>query len=154
MFLGLGWLVTLSVGGCRFESRIPESSPKDDNALQTVTTGFYRALAVDDTTALEAITFGSATVLLAAGHSEPSLIARRALPSIPERRTLPPGVRLVRTEIHPDGDFAVVRAVVAAQDGGRGGEFEASDWLTIARRGGEWRIAHILLGPWRIRTAP
>jgi hypothetical protein len=63
-------------------------------------------------------------------------------------------VRLIRTEIHPDGDFATVRAVVATLDGPDGSEFEAGDQFALARRAGGWRIASILLGPWRIRSAP
>jgi hypothetical protein len=34
------------------------------------------------------------------------------------------------------------------------GDYEASDLLSFARRDGVWRIAHVMLGPWRLRSAP
>ena len=146
--------LALGVGACQFSTRPPGEAQKDDTALQAVAVSFYRALAKGDSPALDSITFGAATALLAVGHSPPSLIAWRALGSIPERRTQAPGVRLVRTDIRPDGDFAVVRVVIAAQDPTSPSEFEATDVLTVARRAGTWRIAHVVFGPWRLRTAP
>ena len=149
-----GALLLLALCGCRFETRQPDGRAGDDVAVEAATATFYRALAAEDSAAIRTAAMGAATVLVVAGRSAPSLVGWRALLDIPERRTVPGGVRLIRTEIRVDGDLASVQAVIAGREGSDAGEFEASDLLTLARRDGEWRVAHALFGSWHPRTAP
>lgn len=142
------------VAGCRFEERPPNGSRRDDAALQSVATAFYKSMGGHDTTGLRAAVFPAATMIVDGGRNAATLVPVRTLLDLPERRTARGGVRIVHTELRADGDVATARVTVAAQGPGDDGEFEASDFLTLARRDGSWRVAHAVLGPWRPRSAP
>lgn len=142
------------VAGCRFEERPPNGSRRDDAALQSVATAFYRSMGGRDSSGLRAAVFPAATMIVDGGRNAPTLVPVRTLLELPERRTAKGGVRIVHTELHADGAVATARVTIAAQGPGDEGEFEASDFLTLARRDGGWRVAHAVLGPWRPRSAP
>lgn len=147
-------LATLAVVGCHFEDRAPSGARVEDAALQQVVTSFYVALARHDTAAFGAAVFPAATVLIDGGRNPVTLVPVHTLFDVPGRRTDRNGVRVIHSELRSDGDLATARLQVAVE-GARGqGDYEASDLLSFARRDGVWRIAHVMLGPWRLRSAP
>lgn len=144
----------LSLPGCQFEYRAPSGARGEDTVLQGLPMAFYRAMGNHDTSAFARAVFPAATVLVDGGSNPVTLISARALLDVPGRRTDDGGVRLVRSEMRADGDLATARVVIAVDSKVGLGEYEASDLLTLARRDGAWRIAHAVLGPWRLRSAP
>lgn len=144
----------IAVTGCQFDYRAPSGTRSDDAALQGVPTAFYRALASHDTAVFARAVFPAATVLVDGGSTPVTLVPARTLLEVPGRRTEGSGVRMVRTEVRADGDLATARVVIAVDSRIGLGEYEAADFLTLARREGVWRIAHAVLGPWRLRSAP
>lgn len=144
----------LAVAGCRFDYRAPSGARNDDAALQGVLAAFYRALASHDTAVFARAVFPAATVLVDGGSAPVTLVPARTLLEVPGRRTEAGGARMVRTEVRADGDLATARVVIAVDSKIGLGEYEAADVLTLARREGVWRIAHAVLGPWRLRSAP
>jgi len=122
--------------------------------LQALAAGFYQALASRDRAGLEHATLPAATVLVAAERAPAVLVSMTSMIDIPERRNEHGGARIVRVELHPDGDLATARVVLAARGADGHSEFEATDFLSMAHRTNEWRIAHAVFGPWRIRSAP
>jgi hypothetical protein len=147
-------LLLLAVVGCHFDYRAPSGARAEDAALQGVATAFYTALTRHDTTAFALAVFPAATVLIDGGRNPVTLVPARTLFDIPSRRTDRGGVRIVRSELRSDGDLATARLVIAAERSSTQGEYEATDLLTLARRDGAWRVAHAVLGPWRLRSAP
>ena len=119
-----------------------------------MTTAFYRSLTRHDTAAFGRAIFPAATVLIDGGTNPATLVPARALFDVPEHRTERTGVRIVRSEVRSDGDLATARMVIAVENNVGQGDYEAADFLTLARRDGAWRIAHAVLGPWRLRSAP
>lgn len=150
----LPWLL-LATLGCRFDYRAPGGTRNEDAALQRAATSFYSSLTHHDTAAFAQAVFPAATVLINGGGDSALLVPARALLDVPEHRTERKGVRLIRSELHADGDLATARMVIAVEGTAAGlGDFEASDFLTLARRNGRWRLAHAVLGPWHLRSAP
>ncbi|MES2306218.1 MAG: nuclear transport factor 2 family protein [Gemmatimonadota bacterium] len=147
-------LTLFALTGCRFDYRTPTGARNEDPVLQGLPVAFYRALARHDSAAFGRAVFPAATVLIDGGNNPATLVAARALLGIPEYRTERSGVRLVRSEVRADGNLATVRVVIAADGTLGAGDFEANDFLTLARRDGAWRIAHAVFGPWRPRSAP
>lgn len=150
----LSGLPLVALLGCRFDYRAPSGARGDDTAMQGVPAAFYRALAGHDTAAFAQAVFPAATVLIDGGSNPVTLVPARALLDVPEHRTERHGVRLVRSEVRGDGNLATARVVIAAESAVGLGDYEAADFLTLARRGGVWRVAHAVLGPWRLRSAP
>ncbi len=150
----VGLALAAAVTGCQLEVRPPSGSRRDDAAVQGAVDGFYRALALRDTAALELVAFTGGSALLDATGREVTLVPVLALLGVPERRTAPTPPRVVHTELRMDGNTAVARVVLTAPAGGGAGEVEASDLLTLGRRDGTWRIAHTQFGSWRTRSAP
>jgi hypothetical protein len=147
-------LLSLAVIGCRFDYHAPNGARVEDVALQGVATTFYASLTHHDTAAFARAVFPAATVLIDGGRNPVTLVPARTLLDVPGRRTDRGGVRLVRSELRSDGDLATARLVIAVEGNASQGEYEASDLMTLARREGSWRIAHVVLGPWRLRSAP
>lgn len=151
-----GTLILLLFGavGCRFDYRAPTGARGEETAVQGITSSFYRSLAEHDTAVFERVVFPAATLLLDDGKNPVTLVPARTLLDLRGDRTDRTGVRLVRSEVRTDGDLATVRSVLATGGSRQKSELEASDFLTLARRDGVWRIAHALFGPWRLRSAP
>ena len=154
--VGHGWFVIVATAlpGCRFEDRTPGGARRDDTSVQALAEGFYAALAGRDTVALSRTTYGGATALVAGGRSTAALVPIRSVLGVPDRRTTSPVPRIVRTELRPDGGVATARVVIASRTPDGLGEIEAMDFLTLARVGDQWRVAHVIFGPWRSRTMP
>lgn len=151
----MAWsLLVLAAVGCRFDYRAPSGARAEDLALQGVATMFYASLTQHDTAAFARAVFPAATVLIDGGGSPVTLVPARTLFDVPGRRTDRGGVRIIRSELRSDGDLATARLVIAAEGSATQGDYEAADVLTLARRDGAWRIAHAVLGPWRLRSAP
>ncbi|MES2124034.1 MAG: hypothetical protein V4503_05020 [Gemmatimonadota bacterium] len=146
-------LLTL-LTGCQFEYRAPSGSRVEDAALQGVATSFYGALTRHDTATFNRVAWPTATVLLDGGQNAPTLVPLRTLLELRGQRSERSGVRLVRSDLRADGELATARFVIAAAPSSGQGEYEATDFLTLARHNGSWRIAHAVLGAWRPRTAP
>ncbi|MES1259314.1 MAG: hypothetical protein ABUL71_01870, partial [Gemmatimonadota bacterium] len=91
---------------------------------------------------------------LAGEHSAPVLVPMRTMIDVPERRNQGGGVRVTRAEFRADGDVAIDRVVALSRSGDGRREFEAADVITLARRNGDWRVAHAVFGPWKVRSAP
>lgn len=144
----------LTLAGCKFDYRTPSEARGEDRALQALPIAFYRAMARHDTAAFGRAVFPAATVLVDGGKNPVTLVPARTLLDIPGRRAEASGVRVIRSEIRADGDLASARVVIAVESMLGRGDYEASDLLTLARRDGAWRIAHAVLGPWRLRSAP
>ena len=144
----------MALSACRFEDLTPGSSRRDEAGIQATATGFYQALGTRDHASLEKTTLPAATVLVTAERTPVVLVSMASMIEIPERRNEHGGVRIVRVELHPDGDLATARVVIAARSADGRNEFEATDFLTMAHRTNDWRIAHAVFGPWRIRSAP
>lgn len=140
--------------GCRFEDRTPGGARRDDTSVQALADGFYAALAGRDSTALGRTTYGGATALVGGGRNPPALIPVRSVLGVPDRRTTAPAPRIVRTELRPDGAVATARVVIASRTPDGRGELEAMDFLSLARVGDQWRVAHVIFGPWRVRAMP
>lgn len=147
-------VITLVLASCRFQDRTPGGSRHDEATVQAVVASFYQAIATKDAAGVQRLALPSATALVAADRSPPVLVPLRTIIAVPERRNQGGGARIVRTELRPDGDVATDRVAVVARSGDGRGEYEATDVLTLARRTGEWRVAHALFGPWRARSVP
>ena len=147
-------IVLIAIASCRFQDLTPGGSRHDEATIQAVVASLYQALGAKNAAALERVALPSATALVAADASAPVLIPLRTLLDVPERRNQDGGARVVRTELRPDGDVAIDRVVVVSRSRDGRHEYEATDLFTIARRLGEWRVAHAVFGPWRSRSAP
>ncbi len=154
--VGHGWFVVVAMAlpGCRFEDRTLGGARRDDTSVQALADGFYAALALRDTAALSRTTYGGATALVAGGRNPSALVPIRSVLGVPDRRTTAPAPRIVRTELRPDGVVASARVMIASRTPDGLGEIEATDFLTLARVGDQWRVAHVIFGPWRMREMP
>lgn len=142
------------LAGCQFEYRAASGSRVEDAAIQGVATSFYGALTRHDTATFGRVVWPTATGLVDGGQEPPTLVPLRTLLDLPGQRSQRSGVRLVRSDLRTDGELATARLVIAAASSAGAGEEEATDFFTLARHDGSWRIAHVLLGAWRPRTAP
>ena len=88
--------------------------------------------------------FDRRPVLVATDRAAPVLVPLRTMIDVPERRNQGGGARIARTELRADGDVATDRVVVVARSGDGRREYEAADVLTVARREGGWRVAHVV----------
>jgi hypothetical protein len=147
-------LATWCLSSCRFQDLTPGNARHDEATVPGVVAAFYQAIGARDLAGLERAVLPASTALLAADRGPVVLIPMRNLIEIPERRNQSGGARIVHTELHTDGDVATDRVVVAARSGDGKREYEASDVLTLAHRAAAWQVAHAMLGPWRIRSAP
>ncbi len=147
-------IILLLVASCRFQDLTPGASRHDEAAVQAVVTAFYQAIGTRDAAGLQRVAFGSATVLVATDRAAPVLVPLRTMIDVPERRNQGGGARIARTELRADGDVATDRVVVVARSGDGRREYEATDVLTVARREGGWRVAHVVFGTWHTRSAP
>ena len=145
---------TLCLASCRFQDLSPGSGRHDEATLPGVVVAFYRAIGTRDAKALQRSVLPAATALVAADHGPIVLVPMHTVIEVPERRNQGDGARIVRTELHVDGDVATDRIAVSARSTAGRGEFEATDVLTLAHRGGAWQVAHAVFGPWRARSAP
>ncbi len=142
---------TLALAGCRFEDRTPGGAQRDDTSLEQVARGFYAALAAHDPAGIERTAYSSANVLVDGGQNPPRLVPVHTMINVPDSRTSGVMPRIVRTELRTEGGVATARVVIAQAVPV---EKEAVDFLTLARDGGHWRVAHAVFGPWRTRSAP
>ena len=147
-------LLLALLAGCQVEYRAPSGSRVEDAALQGVTASFYAALTRHDTAAFGRVVWPTASALIDGGANPATLVPLRTLLDLTGQRSGRTGVRLVRSDLRSDGDLATARLVIAASPGTGADEYEATDFLTLARRDGSWRIAHAALGTWRLRSAP
>lgn len=148
-----GLLLMVMLGtGCRFQDLTPGGTRRDEVAAQTAVAALYQAIATRNPTALAAATLPAATALIAPDQGPAVLVPIRTMVDVPERRNQG-GVRIVRTDLHVDGEVANDRIVVVNRGADRR-EFEATDVITLAHREGVWRVAQVAFGPWRSRTAP
>lgn len=147
-------ILLLAVASCRFQDLTPGGARHDEATIQLVVASFYQSLGKKDAPGLQKIAIPSATALVAGERNSPVLVPLRTMIDVPERRNQPGGARVVRSEVRVDGEVATDRVVVVARSGDGRREFEATDVLAVARRGGEWHIAHAVLGTWRPRSAP
>jgi len=147
-------IATLGLGSCRFQDLTPGNARHDEAMLPRVVNAFYQALGNRDRSALERTTLSASTALMTTDRGPIVLVPMRTVTDVPERRNQGGGARIIRTELHTDGDVATDRVSVAAKspDGRR--EYEASDMITLAHRAGRWQVAHVMFGPWRIRSGP
>jgi ketosteroid isomerase-like protein len=132
----------------------PGGSRHDEVSVQAVVASFYQAVGGKDLAGLQRIALPSATALVATDRGPPVLVPLRTMIDVPERRNQGGAARIVRTDLRPDGDVATDRVVVVARTRDGRFEYEAADVFTVARRAGEWRVAHAVFGPWRSRTSP
>ena len=146
-------LSALTLTSCHFEDGTPGGSRPEDNALRDLVADFYQAVGRRDQVQLDRAVFPAATVLLD-GVSGAALVPVRTLIEVPERRNEGGGVRISRIDLRPDGSLATARVVVVAVNAIDGREFESTDFLTIAHREATWRVAQVVFGPWRVRSAP
>lgn len=148
-------LTLLIAPACHLEEREPLGSLRqgDERALELLVADVYAALAARDTLALDALLLPAATVALAA-VDEGYLLPGHVLFEPEAPRSAGAAGRVVRTDIRLDGNVAVVRVLAAARPAGAAAESEANDLLTLVRRDGTWRVAHLLFGGWRGRAAP
>lgn len=142
------------LGSCRFQDLTPGNARHDEATLPGVVTAFYQAIGGRDRSALERTTLSASTALMATDRGPVVLVPMRTVTEVPERRNQGGGARIVRTELHTDGDVATDRVSVAARSGDGRREYEASDMITLAHRAGRWQVAHAMFGPWRTRSGP
>jgi hypothetical protein len=147
-------MLLLLLGACRFQDRTPGSSRRDEAAVQGVVTQFYQAVGSKDRAGLLRSALPSATALFATEGGSPVLGPLLTVVEVPDRRNQGGGARVVRSDLHTDGDVASDRIVIVARSADGLGEFEATDVLTLAHRDGGWRIAQAMFGPWKLRSAP
>jgi hypothetical protein len=147
-------LATLCVSSCRFQDLTPGNARHDETMLPGVVNAFYQAIGSRDRAALERTTLSASTALMTTDRGPIVLVPMQTVIEVPERRNQGGGVRMIRTELHTDGDVATDRVSVVAKspDGRR--EYEASDMITLAHRASRWQVAHVMFGPWRIRSGP
>ena len=147
-------LLLVAAPACHLEERQPLGSIRqgDEQALESSVTAVYAALAARDTGALDSLVLPAATVALTA-MGEGYLLPGHVLLEPEAPRSGDAAGRVVRTDIRLDGDLAVVRVLAAARLSGAATESEASDHLTLVRRGGAWRVAHLVFGGWRGRAS-
>jgi hypothetical protein len=147
-------LLVLTTSACHLEEREPLGSIRqgDEQALEAVVTAVYAALAAQDSVALDSLLLPAATVALTA-MGEGYLLPSHVLSEPEAPRSAAAAGRVVRTDIRLDGHLAVVRAVAAVRLAGAASESEAHDHFTLVRRGGAWRVAHVMFGGWRGRSA-
>ncbi len=124
----------------------------DEQALEALVSTVYAAMGTQDTIALDSLLLPAATVALAT-MGEGYLLPAHVLLEAEAPRSAESAGRVVRTDIRLDGDLATVRIVAAARPAGAVAESEVSDLLTLVRRGGSWRVAHVVFGGWRGRSA-
>lgn len=144
----------LAAPACHLEEREPLGSMRqgDERALEALVSAVYAALAARDTVALDSLLLPAATVAFAASDEGYLLPGHVLFESEAPRRAGAAG-RVVRTDIRLDGNLAVVRVLAATRPAGAAVESEASDLFTLVRRGGAWRVAHLVFGGWRGRSA-
>ena len=147
-------LASSLLGSCRFQDLTPGGNRHDEVMVQSVVAAFYQAIGARDRTALARTAMPAATALVAADHGPTVLVPMRTLIDVPERRNQAGGVRLVRSDLHADGDVASDRVGVVARAINGRREYEATDVVTLAHRSGAWQVAHATFGPWRLRSAP
>jgi hypothetical protein len=147
-------LTLLATPACHLEEREPLGSLRrgDERALEVLVSEVYAALAARDTVTLDSLLLPAATVALAA-LEEGYLLPGHVLLEPEAPRSADAAGRVVRTDIRIDGHVAVVRVLAATRTAGAATESEATDVLTFVRRGGAWRVAHLVFGGWRGRSA-
>lgn len=141
------------LAACRFRDLTPGGNRHDDAAVQSAATQFYQALGARSEAALDSAALPAATALLAT-TSTPVLVPMRTMIDVPERRNQGNGARVLRSELHSDGAVGTDRVVVTARGSDGRTEYEATDLLTLARVGRQWKVAHAAMGPWHLRSAP
>jgi hypothetical protein len=146
------WSALVVATGCRFQDLTPGGTRRDEAAAQAAVTALYQAIGARSATALAAATLPATTALIAPDQGPAVLVPIRTMIDVPERRNQG-GVRIVRADLHVDGEVANDRVVVVNRGADRR-EFEATDVITLAHREGVWRVAQVAFGPWRSRTAP
>jgi ketosteroid isomerase-like protein len=147
-------LILLALSSCRFQDLTPGGPRHDEVAVQSVVASFYQAIGAKDGAGLQRVALSSATALVATDRAPPVLVPLRTMVDVPERRNQGGGAHIMRTELRADGDVATDRVVVVARSSDGRREYEATDVLSIARRDGGWRVAHVVFGPWHSRSAP
>jgi hypothetical protein len=147
-------VLVLATPACHLEEREPLGSLRqgDERALEAVVTSVYAALGARDTLALDSLLLPAATLAMAT-MGEGYLLPRHVLFEPEAPRSAESAGRVVRTDIRLDGDIAVVRVVAATRPAGAATESEASDLVTLVRREGAWRVAHLVFGGWRGRPS-
>jgi len=147
-------VLLLALTACRFQDLTPGGTRRDEAAAQTVVSSFYESIGTRNMEAMQRVSLPPATALLSGDHSPPVLVPMRTMIDVPEQRNQGGGVRVTRTEFRADGDVAMDRVVVLSRSGDGRRELEATDVVTLARRDGQWRVAHVVFGPWKLRSAP
>ena len=145
MFLAAA--VVLSLGACRFESRVPVGTVRDDATVLGSVRALYAAMERGNTDEIDSLVMPTATALLGTSDG-PALVPWRAMMSAGAGRIAAPELRVIRTEIRIDGDLAAVRVTVAGRSGPNTASPEASDLLTFARMHNRWLLAHASFGSW------
>jgi ketosteroid isomerase-like protein len=147
-------VAALLLASCRFRDLTPGGLRHDEAAVATAVTAFYQAIAAQDDTTLGRLTLPAMTALTAGPGGAAAVLPLRIALAVQQHRNESGGVRLVRSELHTDGDLATDRVIVVAHARGGPGELEAADLITLARSANGWRIVHVVFGSWRSRTAP
>jgi transposase len=148
--------VVLALGlltGCRFQDLTPGGTRRDETAAQTAVAVMYQAIGARSAPVLASASLPAATALIASDHGTVVLVPIRTMVDVPERRNQGGGVRIVRSDLHVDGEIASDRIVVVSRAADHH-EFEATDVIALAHREGVWRVAQAAFGPWRSRTTP
>jgi poly(3-hydroxybutyrate) depolymerase len=141
---------------CHIEDHTPAGSRRDESFIRAVVAGHYRCLAERRWAACRTAFWPGAT-FSATGGGDTLTTVPRAIPVdsmiAALARTLSstvPGdwdLRLLRSEVHQDGDLATVWADVRQHsgDGDRATDTDFTELLVLRRLGGAWRIASISL---------
>lgn len=147
-------VLLLAAPACHLEEREPLGSIRqgDEQTLEALVSKVYAAMGAQDTIALDSLLLPAATVALAT-VGEGYLLPAQVLLEAEAPRSAESIGRVVRADIRLDGNLATVRVVAAARPAGAITESEVSDLLTLVRRGGSWRVAHVVLGGWPGRMA-
>jgi len=160
-FAALLLLGAILTSACHVEDHTPAGTRRDESFIRAVVGGHYRCLAERKWTSCRTAFWPGAT-FSAPGSGDTLTSAPRAIPAdsmiASLARTLSrtdPGdwdLRLLRSEVHQDGDLATVWADVRqhSRDGDRATDTDFTELLVLRRLGGAWRIASISL----VRVAP
>jgi hypothetical protein len=150
----LAW--SLLFAGCQIEDRTPSGTRRDDAAIQSVLSGYHRALAARDWKTASAYVWRGA---IYAGVAAPA----DASPATPASRVMPVDsalavlgrvaaqapalydVRLVRSDVRLEGDVAGAWVTTRRRlpEQGRAVEQDWLEHLVLRRVGDTWRILTI-----------
>jgi hypothetical protein len=142
--------------GCHVEDHTPAGTRRDESFIRAVVSGHYRCLAERKWPTCRTAFWPGAT-FSAPGSGDTATSVPRLIPadsmiaalahSLPEMAKTEWELRLLRSEVHQDGDLATVWADVRqhSRDGDQTADTDFTELIVLRRLGGAWRIASISL---------